>query len=95
MEKFADISKRLYDILLNHNTTSENADHEEALEVEVDDDLPLECCYCSELFFTAQIFENHKCNRADVGPIIHKCTFEDCTKLFKKSGELRKHEVRV
>jgi hypothetical protein len=96
------ISARLYDILLKHcheDETSETSDEEFE---ESDEEYPLECCLCAELFFDLIKFNLHQekeCSeikdpQKDVIKA-HKCSFEDCSKSFTKSAELRKHEVSL
>lgn len=83
-------SSRLYDILSTINTVEE--DNQKPLfggESEEDFDFPHECCFCAELFFEDHKFNVHDCHKRKQ----HRCTFGSCRKSFKKSSELRKHEV--
>lgn len=97
MDQLKDFSLRLFNILLNNCDESGNADGNQSASIEIDEDFPLECCFCSELFFEVKKFKEHSCDNKIITQSVnrpHKCTFGDCSKAFKKSAELRKHEVR-
>lgn len=93
-------SARLYEILSKNTAEINDNDNSELTDAEIEEELPLECCYCSELFFETEKFEQHKCKKSspsdsqdDSVKRYHLCTFEACNKSFKKSSDLRKHQV--
>ena len=86
-----EFSSKLYNILLKNKNNNEEVNQDKSLGDEMDDDLPHECCFCAELFFDGHKFNFHDCRKLKE----HLCTYESCKKSFKKSSELRKHEVRV
>lgn len=107
MEIDKSVSVRLYEILLKGDLKDDSNELDLQIEEEDDEDqFPLECYYCAKLFFDKLKFEQHmkecldkfkrKCNvdaSKEVVKRAHQCTFDNCTKSFKKSAELRKHEV--
>lgn len=85
------LSIRLYEILLKNSVECDDSE----AEAEIDDEYPLECWHCSELFFDSEIFAKHISEHKQKLRKQHKCSFKDCRKSFKKSSELRKHEVKL
>lgn len=92
-----EISLRLYNLL----STSHEESHCDlsAQQPDSESEMPLECCFCSKLFFNELKFHLHKCEQKLLEKVItkpdvvHKCTFGECKKVFNKSSDLRKHEV--
>lgn len=100
--KAMDISLRIFELL---STIDDKADFESGSELSTSEpdsesELPLECCFCAELFFEQEKFGIHKCeqqelqeNATNKPEVLHPCTYGECKKVFKKSSHLRKHLV--
>lgn len=89
-------SSRIYTILSSNTVQDKNFESNESENTESDEEIPLECCYCSELFFDKQKFDLHDCGKKlpDSVRKIHLCLFDGCKKSFKKTSDLQKHQVR-
>lgn len=91
------LSARLFKILSKSIAKGDKEDNADYADTESDEEFPLECCFCSELFFETPKFDQHSCGREpQVENIVrkqHSCTFKTCNKSFKKSSDLRKHQV--
>lgn len=96
-------SSRLFEILSKFVVSESllNSDDNEKLNGESDNEdesFPLECCYCGEYFFNRERGKDHECSKLKgTKDIIIKrdpCC-DDCGKSFKKSSDLRKHQVRT
>lgn len=88
------VSNKIFAILQKGFNEIDSCDQNVTDEDGSDEELPLECCFCSELFFEPEKFKQHNC-QVDVADLNrnYKCTFDNCSKAFKKSSDLKKHEV--
>lgn len=97
-----DISARIFKFLSTIDEKSYSGSELSAEEPDSESELPFECCFCSVFFFEELKFRNHDCQHEKLllesvtnkPEVVHKCTFGECEKVFKKSSDLRKHEVR-
>jgi uncharacterized Zn-finger protein len=92
--KNMNFSRRLFKILTEQQQEEGSAD-QDALqtEPESDEELPIECCFCAELFYDENA--KHNCQGSKIPPKPFLCEFEGCDKSFKKATELKKHQVSV
>lgn len=84
--RLKEISLKLYNLLAKH--VKEGGELEEDADNGDESDFPIECIFCSRLSFDATGF--HSCSKPN-----SVCSFEGCLKTFKKSSDLRKHEVSI